>query len=510
MAFARSASGPGGLSINTSSANSTFNAPAGGMFSNAGANKPAGGLFGAAATSTPAPAGGLFGTASTTTQPQSSGLSGAAAAPASQAPATGGLFGAAAATQAPAAGGLFGTAATSQPQTGGLFGATTATTQPQTGGLFGGATAGTQPQAAAGGLFGAADTTAQPQTGGLFGGAAAATTQPPAGGLFGGAASTAQPQTGGLFGGLNSTQNKPAATSLFGGFGGAQNQQNQQQNTMSGQQNQAQGSGLLGGGLSLGQGAQNPQMVPGVRIDLANLRGTTRFEDLYPDLQQQITVMDDVIQNQISLKNQCDAMLPSHDQQLSQIPNDVAYCSRKLTGVEGALVSDVNSIAYARELINTDADNARLSFKAIDNLKLPAQYHNTGMWSTKSPEDRSSGNGEDSQDIVGLFSKTADELSATLNKYQNNISEIEQHLRGVEANSAQQINAFIAKRSGGSASYENPVAELGAALTEFEHSILGVASKIGGAREQVQNLKLSGLAPPGHNASVNGRRGGVY
>lgn len=278
---------------------------------------------------------------------------------------------------------------------------------------------------------------------------------------------------------------------------------------MPGQQYQPQGSGLLGGGLSFGQGAQNSQTVPGVRIDLANLRGTTRFEDLYPDLQQQITMMDDVIQSQIKLKNDCDAIMPAHDQQLSQIPSDVAYCSRKLTGVEGALASDVKSIAFARELIKTDGENATLSFRAIDNLKLPPQYHNTGMWSNSS-EDRSSGDGEDDQDIVGLFSKTADELSATLNKYQNNISEIEQHLRGVESNSAQQINAFIAKRTSSSTSNENPAAELGAALTEFEHSILGVAGKIGGAREQVQNLQLSGFAAPNHNASVNGRRGGVY
>jgi nucleoporin p58/p45 len=275
-------------------------------------------------------------------------------------------------------------------------------------------------------------------------------------------------------------------------------------------QSQSQGSGLLGGGLSLGQGnAQNQQSVPGVRIDLTNLRGTTRFNDLYDDLQQTITRIDEVIQGQVKLKNDCDAIMPAHNQQLSQIPGDVAFCSRKLVGVQGALVSDVKSIAVARDFVKVDAENAKLSFKAIDNLKLPPQYHNTGIWSTKSSDNRSS-NGEDEQDIVGLFSTTADELSTTLNKYQNNIAEIEQHLRSVEVGSAQQINVFIARRSGNSGIQEDPVAELAAALREFEQSILGVAGKVGGAREGVQSLQFSGFPATSNSSNRSGKRSGVY
>jgi nucleoporin p58/p45 len=275
-------------------------------------------------------------------------------------------------------------------------------------------------------------------------------------------------------------------------------------------QSQSQSTGILGGGLSLGQGnAQSQQNVPGVRIDLTNLRGTSRFNDLYDDLQQTIMRMDEVVQGHIKLKHDCDAIMPAHDQQLSQVPGDVAFCSRKLVGVEGALVSDVKSIAVARDLVKVDAENAKLSFKAIDNLKLPPQYHNTGIWSTKSSENQS-GNGEEEQDIVGLFSSTADELSSTLTRYQTNIAEIEQHLRGVEVGSAQQINAFIAKRSGSSNAHEDPVAELAAALREFEQSILGVAGKVGGARESVQTLQLGGTAALSNTHNVNGKRSGIY
>ncbi|KAG9233092.1 hypothetical protein BJ875DRAFT_544033 [Amylocarpus encephaloides] len=510
MALARSASGPGGLSINTNSANNLFGSStpsAGAMFGSTAANKPATGLFGSSVMGTAASqSGSLFG-AAPTSQPQAGGVFGTAA---SQ-PQTGGLFGSAATTSQPQLGGLFGAAnAATEPQSGGLFGATTPAAPS---GLFGG----TKPQI--GGLFGSSMTTSQPQTGGLFGAGATATQPQQTGGLFGAApakpaeglfGSTSTPQTSSPFGGLNNQnqQNKPA-TSLFGGLGSTQNQgPQQQQNSMFASQNQNQGPGLLAGGLSLGQGnQQNAQTVPGVRIDVSNLRGTTRYNDLYEELQQEFTKMDQVIQGQIKLKNDCDAILPAHDQQLSRVPADVAFCNRKLTGVEGALISDVKSIAYARELVKIDAENAKLSFKAIDNLKLPAQYHNQGMWSTTPSDNRDGG---EEQDIVGLFSKTADELSATLNKNQNTISEIEQHLRNVEAGSAQQISAFIARRNGSSAVHEDPVAELAAALREFEQSILSVAGNVGGARESVQNLQLGGFSAPSNGSAGNGRRSGVY
>lgn len=94
-------------------------------------------------------------------------------------------------------------------------------------------------------------------------------------------------------------------TNVSSGGLGTQNQQSQpQQSSMfSSSQNQPQAqSSFLGGGLSLGQtNNQNQQTVPGVRIDLTNLRGTTRFNDLHEDLQKEISKLDDIIQGQIKL-----------------------------------------------------------------------------------------------------------------------------------------------------------------------------------------------------------------
>lgn len=289
-----------------------------------------------------------------------------------------------------------------------------------------------------------------------------------------------------------------------GGLGN-QNQQASQSTTLL-------GGSTLGGGLSLGQPTnQQSQTVPGVRIDTANIRGTTRFNDLHEDLQKEIFAIDEMIQGQVKLYNECEAIIPSHGSQLSNIPNDVDFVSRKITGVENALESDAEAIAQLRNLIKIDAENAKLSFKAIDNLKLPPQYHNTGIWSAKSttPGNQSGAEAE-SQNLVGLFSTTADELSAILAKYQSNITEIEQHLRIVEANSAQQINNLISKRNGGSIGQENQLQELAETLRDFEQSILGVASDVGALREGVQSLRLGAFVNPPNGRSFNGKRSGIY
>lgn len=311
-------------------------------------------------------------------------------------------------------------------------------------------------------------------------------------------------------------------TELSGGGLGSttQNQQQpqtqQQQNSTFPTLNQNQGGGLFGstlsGGLSMGQSTNQQQTVPGVRIDVSQLRGTTRFNDLHDDLQKQIKLFDDVIQQQIRLKNDCDAIMPAHNNQLAQVPHDVEFVRRKRIGVENAQDSDAQAISIVQKLIKVDAEHAKLSFKAIDNLKLPPQYHSTGVWSGNpaANDNRNQENGDaDAQDIVSFFNQTADELASTLSTYQKHIVEIEQHLRSVEANSAQQINALVAKRNGTSTGQEDARSELIAVLNDFEKGMIAVASKVGGAREGLQGLQLDGFGES-RNGQRNGRRNGLY
>lgn len=280
--------------------------------------------------------------------------------------------------------------------------------------------------------------------------------------------------------------------------------------------NQNTGSGLsgttLGGGLSFGQSNNQPQTVPGVRIDLTNVRGTTRFNDLLEELQKDISKYDDIIQGQIRLKNDCDAIMNSHGSQLSQVPHDVEFCRRKLIGVESAADSDVQAISLAQKLVKSDAEHAKLSFKAIDNLKLPAQYHNSNnVWSSPSNVNGSQTNGDgEAQDIVGFFSSTADEIASTLTSYQKHMIEIEQHLRNVEASSVAQQSEVLARKNGAMLGRDDPMEQLTGALMEFETGLLGVASRVGAAREGLQSLQLGQFTSQPSASSAYRSRSGVY
>ncbi|KAI0860345.1 hypothetical protein F4860DRAFT_504053 [Xylaria cubensis] len=484
MALFRSASGPGGLSINTSSANmfgaSTSQAPAsGGLFgstANASTAKPAS-LFGSTAASTPKP-GGLFGASSTPQQPQQ-GTSLFSTTPASQ-------------PQSQQTPSLFASAASAQPQQ--------QQQQQQTGGLFG--TAGqtqtqTQPQTqATGSLFGNINAAGQANTGAtastsLFGGSLSNPSQPANNAtgtsLLGQAT---QPRLG-LFGGLGQqTQTQTQPTSL------GQSQQQQQQPTMG-----------LGGGLGFGltMGQQNSQpTVPGVRIDVTNLKGTTRFNDLQEDLQKIVEQADNFIAEQVRRKQEVDSFMSGHRQMLESIPDDVAFISRKYDGARNALESAAQTIEAARALVNEDADNARLSFRAIDNLKLPQQYHTSGFWSPRQQASGTANAESDGQDIVGFFSKAADEMGAQIKKYEGNLTEIELHLHGVSDNLVEQLQRMMASKNNPSSGADEKIQELVAVLRDFEQSILKVASDVGSAREGMTRLQLGDFMNNNHNTN------GVY
>ncbi|QLI71252.1 Nucleoporin NUP49 [Metarhizium brunneum] len=180
MSLARSASVPGGLTINTGAANSLGtstiqpSAPTGLFGSGSTSANPATSTTGGMATT-----GSIFGGAQ---QKAGTGLFGSSTTAAQQPSTTGGLFGGAASNQQTqqatmtGGGGLFGSTATgqqqSQPASGGLFGSNPTVTQQQQqpqqagGGLFGSGTANTQSTTTGGGLF--QQSQANP-SGGLFG-----------------------------------------------------------------------------------------------------------------------------------------------------------------------------------------------------------------------------------------------------------------------------------------------------------------------------------------------------
>lgn len=240
-----------------------------------------------------------------------------------------------------------------------------------------------------------------------------------------------------------------------------------------------------------------------MKIDLSNIRGTTRFNDLHDDVQKQIEALDNFITQQIQFKEQCDALMPSHGESLSTIPNDVSFVQSKLETTELALDNDTAAIDAMKAVIRKDADNARLSFRAVENLKLPQQFHYSGMWQTNasspSGTSGSSDNGSGPVDLVSFVSSTADEFSKALAKYQGHVAEIEAHLGTLEANvvfQSQQL-MFGRGRDGGVRGRDEQIRELGAVLREFDDGIMKVARRVGQVKEEALGVVEAGATENG-------------
>lgn len=207
--------------------------------------------------------------------------------------------------------------------------------------------------------------------------------------------------------------------------------------------------------------------------------------------------VDNFILRQIGFHEQCEGVM-GEVERFSSIPGDVEYCTKTLETMQDALENDAEAIAHAKALVKTDVANAKLSFKIIQTLKLPQQYQATGLWRgpdlsqtaapTLSDDDRLSPN----SNLVSYFSHEADNMSNTLEGYKRSIAEVETYLKGVEVNTVHQMQqmAFTQGQDGRARSAEDQVRELAAVLREFESGILGVAGKVGGTREKLQEVML--------------------
>ncbi|EMD69852.1 hypothetical protein GGP41_000036 [Bipolaris sorokiniana] len=397
----------------------------------------------------------------------------------------GGLFGSNASTQQQTpqqpqqSGSLFGNLnkpATTTPASAGLFGASTAQpTQPQSGGLFGGALGGnTQNQAQ--------NTT---QSSGLFGGAQSKPS------LFG--ASTQPATTPSLFG--NNTANQQNQTSTPSLFGSTQQQpQPQQQSTLGGGMNFPNRSNTLGGS-TLG-GTQMGASAQPVQLTLDSIRGTTRFNDLHPELQTLIQQFDEGVQRKINYCSQIRESLPGNERDISSIAPDVAYIETFLSTVEVGLDNDSANIAHLKSLVKKDADDATLSFRAIENQRLPAQFHyrnngNLTASSAKTPATSALDDDDPTKpvDLMNYFDRRTDELGRTLDVYQRQIREIEAHLRTMEAGTVEKAQQLTGSRS----APRDQRRELVEALKAIEGAILDSAKKVGQVRDDVTKQTLGSV-----------------
>lgn len=233
----------------------------------------------------------------------------------------------------------------------------------------------------------------------------------------------------------------------------------------------------------------------------SELRPTTRFTDLHEHLQTLIENIDDFIQQQMKFQQECVSLNPSIDEECQNIPGDVEYCSKTIDTMQTALENDAGAIARAKSIIKEDVANAKLSFSAIENMAIPQRYQTTSLWALPSvsrasaPSLLDEGDTADSVgnvNLVNYFSTQADHMSKLLEGYQKNIGDVETYLNGIEGSTMQQMQQLLFTRGhdGQGKSAEDQVRQLAAVLKEFEHGILNVAGRVGGVRENLQEVML--------------------
>jgi nucleoporin p58/p45 len=289
------------------------------------------------------------------------------------------------------------------------------------------------------------------------------------------------------------TNNQPqqaqtATPSLFGSTQQTQQPQ-QQQNTLFGGMN-TQNRAPLGGSM-LGGGAQQP-----VQMTIESMRGTTRFNDLHPDLQNVIQQFDEGIQRKINFCNQIRESLPATERDIATVAPDVAYIENSLSTVETGLDNDSTNIAYLKDLVKKDAADASLSFRAIENQRLPAQFHyrnnaNYTPSSAKNPGNSALDDDDPTKpvDLMSYFNRRTDDLGSTLQVYQRQIREIEAHLRTMEAGTVEKAQQLTGNRS----APRDQRRELVEALKAIEGAILESAKKVGQVRDEVTKQTLGNV-----------------
>lgn len=221
-------------------------------------------------------------------------------------------------------------------------------------------------------------------------------------------------------------------------------------------------------------------------------------------------MIDSYILNQVRMCNEVSDLLPKIAEQGEYIPSDVDFVEERLQTLQEELENDATSIEHARGTAQRDSGDAQLVFRTVDSLLLPLQYQSApgDRWGLKTPNNQSTtlAGLPDLGDIgspnlhnhpnnlVQYFSQRSDNMQNVVGSYRQHLTDIEDHIQNLELSLNRQFNDVVARRRKQGETIatgpESSTAEVIGALKETEAAILGVASRVGEVKEQVQEMVL--------------------
>jgi nucleoporin p58/p45 len=227
-------------------------------------------------------------------------------------------------------------------------------------------------------------------------------------------------------------------------------------------------------------------VVPGVQVDLSQIKGSTKFDDLTKEGQEFITKVDAVIEQIGKWSNEIKSYTPVHEQELLQLSHDTGYLKQKYALVQRAVLQeDVQAIQELRTMSNQNIDDAQLAMRALDNLKLPAHYHLPGLWAQSGSNTSFSGDPSEA-DLIGFFNRTSTHLQERDQKLRAYLAEIQQHMPNVEGGLYQKLTMLQRATGGGNEAFE----QIRGTLEDMRAAIVSQAVQVGQTRESLTKLQI--------------------
>lgn len=195
------------------------------------------------------------------------------------------------------------------------------------------------------------------------------------------------------------------------------------------------------------------------------------------------------------MKDEIGQFMPQHEKDVEQLSKDVKFVETKFKTVQVALNRDIQTVKILQDLTKKSITDAQLSFKATDNLKLPAHYHQTGLFAGPTPAADSTKSDSamahaSAQDLITYFNRICDDVEKYKKRLDEYRSEIEKDMPGVENGLYEQIRTLRERKSAGTGlAVQNQLTQVLSAVRETGNAIIAQAGQIADTRERLSRLQ---------------------